>query len=587
MCGLLFHNIGHKIGLKASNNALKTLVHRGPDAMEFKEYYDEKKLYLGHVRLSILDQDGGRQPYETDDFIMVFNGEIYNHLSLRKELENKGAVFQSSHSDTETLIKGFEYEGKTFFKKIQGMFAVVIYDKKTKIIYAARDHMGIKPLYYYMSETDLVFSSEIKTILAIFKTMRKKPTIRSGAISEYFCFRAPVFGTMFEGIKKLKPSHFYRFQNGNIIADKFDPYVGSESTQKNFLEKEVKQQLISDVDVGLLLSGGVDSSLISILAKKNSFGNVTAFCLSAGGELDETKYAKDVAQKFGINLQVVKMDTSNFKNSFAKWAKFNDDPISDPSSVALFHLCEKINKCGIKVLLSGEGADELFLGYNSHTKYFIAKRMERFGLAGIAAKFLPLNFINKKAVFWGTGMYASPEFITQVCGVKDIPKIQNKMMMHSNNKSSNADYIRFVEIQYRLPNDLLMRGDRVSMAHSIELRVPFLGEAVAKYSKPLGVRALKGYMYFGSKLPLKSYLEKFMPKPFVRRKKIGFELPLINIVMKQFSHEIDIFLNEQKITGLDYAFIGTITSFDKSIQEHIAFIWSWLVLEFWYREFCE
>lgn len=585
MCGFLFHNLGEQVSPEASLRALQKMRSRGPDEKAELVYSSTETMYFGHVRLSILDIDGGKQPFETENIILLFNGEIYNNDTLRNDLVKKGVIFTSDHSDTETIVRGFELEGDQFFQKLNGIFSILIYEKLSDRVFACRDHLGIKPLYYYSNGVSLIIASEIKAILEVLWFINVQLKLRDASLAEYFCFRSPVDGTMFKEIGKVLPKHCYIFDEKFCTRNKYDPYTLLPENKVNYLENEVGQQLQSDVEVGLLLSGGVDSSLTSILASKHASAQLRAFCLSTGGTKDESLYAKEVADKYKIDLHIIDLNPAKFKHAFEAWVKFNDDPLSDPSAVALFHLCDRIHKMGLKVLLSGEGADELFLGYNSYTKYYLSLVLNKLGLRSIAQRFFPTNFMDGQLTFWGTGMHTAPKLLSEIIGKKHLNKLKDKIHKKWLSSKDVKNFITNCEIEDRLANDLLMRGDRVSMAHSIELRVPFLGEIVVQSARRLSDVDCKGLFRMQRKLPLKKNLKNYMSRKFVDRRKIGFELPMINIVNDQFKSEIEVFISERLIPGIQYERIKKLIITYEGLKANIAVIWAWIVLEYWHREF--
>ena len=376
MCGIagIITIKNSKIDSTVVENVKRSLEHRGPDHSSHQ--FIKESVCLIHTRLSIIDlNDRSNQPFQSNDerYTIVFNGEIYNYRELRKELETKGHKF-ITNGDTEVLLQGYiEYEEK-ILNKLRGQFAFVIYDKITNELFMARDRIGIKPLYYSVNDNWILFGSEIKAI-ELSKLIEFEPDIDSYlAYLRHLCVPADSTGN--KNIKKLEPGQFIRIDKNGKISKKiyWDPFtfsVNHDLNEKNVVEEldrllneSVEYRKVSDVEVGLFLSGGLDSSLLGKLMKQNSDSSLKAFNVDFEenfegyrGELKEARYA---SSEIGINLNEEKINFDNFKEIFDNYAYYQDDLVGDEVGIPLYFLGKSSRSSGIKVVLVGEGADELF-----------------------------------------------------------------------------------------------------------------------------------------------------------------------------------------------------------------------------------
>lgn len=386
MCGFVgFVNYGNKDLL---SQATKIIAHRGPDNQS--EYWDDgAHIGLGHRRLSIIDlSQESNQPFWNDNknLVIVYNGEIFNYLEIREMLHKKGVSFRTK-SDTEVLLKGFELLGESILEHLNGMFAFIIYNKKTREIFAARDHIGIKPFYYYKTEQGLICSSEIKSILTAVKSIQ--PDYR--AISTPIHFQtAPETG--FSGIKKLKPAELLRFKDKKLTTETYWRISAKTPDQSSFEDKKealnsllldaVEKQMLSDVPVGVMLSGGLDSSLIGALMSKKTTKPINSFTikidqddLKQQGIVDDSFYARQVAEDFGFNHNEINIKP-NIIELLPKMVYHLEEILVDPAAINTYLISDMAKNSGISVLLSGIGADEIFAGYRIH------KAMDSFNSMG-------------------------------------------------------------------------------------------------------------------------------------------------------------------------------------------------------------
>lgn len=572
--------------------------HRGPDA--WGEWV-VPGIALGHNRLSIIDHEGGTQPMHSlcSNISVVFNGEIYNHIQLRDLLTRKGYKFKSDHSDTETIVNGFLEWGTEVFNKLEGMFSIAIVDRRNKELIIARDRLGIKPLYYGEIDGGFIFASEPKTII---NSGLIKKNINYKSLQNYFYFRSSVGkSTLINNINRLDNGSYIKYSYINQKLNQIFYWTNRSATNdiKNMndaidiiedkLKTSIYSHLISDVPIGLFLSGGVDSSLIAAITSLEQ--KLDAFTVSTDSEHDESIYAKKVASHLGINLFTLKVTPQNFLDSFDKWAFHNDDPVSDPSALALMLLSEKIKNSGYKVVLSGEGSDEIFGGYNSYRRFKFYNDLSR--IPGISkfcnlfSKYLPSkekDYISRinELTFLGTAHTLTDDSYENIFNDKKPFYINSE-----NYQISCSDLIRSAMLfdqNIRLPNDVLMRTDRASMAYSIEARVPFLDYKLVDVANKLSTKHCVSK--FRSKIILKKIAEKYLPRDIIYRKKKGFDLPISNWIRNDFQPLIHRFLSEKNIAYINYKGIEEINRKNQNQEYNFSpNIWQWLIIEIWNQKF--
>jgi asparagine synthase (glutamine-hydrolysing) len=619
MCGifgkLFFEKI--KIEEKDYKDCLDAISHRGPDDEGF---YVDENIILGSKRLAIIDlSPAGHMPMTNEDgrFWIVFNGEIYNFLELRKDLEKRHKF--KSRTDSEVLLHLYEEKGVDCLKYLRGMFAFAIWDKKEKILFLARDRLGKKPLKYYFNEKFFIFASELKAIL---KDKEVKREIDWGAIDEYLTYQyVPHPKTGFKGIFKLEPAHYLLVTLDRKI--KKERYWNLNYSQKlNLSENEwieaieeklresVKIRLISDVPLGAHLSGGIDSSMIVAMMAQEMRGPVKTFSIGfREKEYDETKYARLVAKRYGTDHRELIVEP-NAIEILPKLVYHYEEPYADSSALPTWYLCQ-MTKNYITVALNGDGGDENFAGYD---RYNAVKLY-------LSLKFLPGKKILKKTneilyrltqfrIFHkGTRFLSSFEedfisFYVRLIGY--FQKEQKEKLYHpdlkkliGNSRETNflreifnktmsewLDRILYLDINSYLPDDLLVKVDIASMAHSLEVRSPFLDhefmELCAKI--PLNLK-MKGH---DKKYIFKKIAQKYIPKECIFRSKTGFSVPL----EFWFKNELLNFLKGRILSRefLSYGFNKNfleqlINEHQKGIRNHSYGLWALLILSEWLKEF--
>jgi len=575
------------------------LTHRGPD--DWGEFIEDA-VGLGHTRLSILDLEHGQQPMVSEDrsVILVFNGEIYNFKDLWRELEAKGHRFRTDHSDTEVILNGYLQWGQDVFSRLNGMFALGIWDRRTKTLVLARDGTGIKPLYYAkLSGQGIIFASEPKAIVRSGLVAR---SFDPEALPEYFLHRAVIAPrTLWRGIVKLPAAHIFSYSDrgASSLTRYWTPRAGTRATTRMpeaadhieaELAKAIRSHLIADVPVGIFLSGGVDSSLVAALTSR--LASPHAFTIGTRSTLDEVPFAAAVARHFGLRLHSYYVEADEFVRALDDWVYFNDDPVSDPSALALLLLSRYARQAGMKVMLSGEGSDELFCGYTSYVRYAILNLVAQIPLASQALKVLgrrldarTRDYLEQSGdlSFLGTGHLSTMSLRKQM--FVDIATDSPTPIRPAQDKSTTPLRAALIFDQLiRLPNDILSRTDRATMAAGIEARVPFLDRGVIDAANALDDACCLHPFSFQTKRLLKSILRKYLPPHLVYRKKLGFDLPIAKWLRTEFSHTAAESLGERMVPGLNYDYWFSLYGLHCSgKRDHAGPLWAWLVLEQWYR----
>lgn len=592
MCGIL-GVIGKKselYGEKKINSMLGTLSKRGPDdsgVLRFPE------CILGHTRLSIIDLSSGHQPMKDNqkNIAITFNGEIYNYKELKANLKNKNHIF-STNSDTEVILKAYIEYGEKCVDRLDGMFAFAIWDEEKKIIFMARDRFGKKPLYYaYDDFGNFIFASEIKTLFA---SGALKGKIDYEAIDNYFhLLYIPPMKTAYENIFTLNPAHFALYKNGSLKKERYwsipcNPLeineLEAEEKLKHLLSEAVKKRMIADVEVGTFLSGGVDSSIITYLAKKQTDKPLKSFSAGFEDYINELPFAKKVSQITGTDHHELQMK-AGLAEILEKVCVYFDEPFADSSSIPQFLISQFANQ-KVKVVLSGDGGDEMFLGYGWYWKQFnlgFKERLKRFLRRGLKQMFFPNIFQDHIAYiahfnrlerwfFWKEKKFANAFFPTIFNEVSELSTIKK---------------INLFDINMYLPGDILTKVDRASMMASLEVRSPFLDYQLAEFVFNLP-EEYKTNKRIG-KLILKNIFKDVFGEEFLNRRKQGFSAPVKNwlwrndfktLVQDLFSgknaHSYK-FLNEKYIKKIIEKFY-----LKNDLSCHYK-IWILLCLELWFK----
>jgi asparagine synthase (glutamine-hydrolysing) len=558
MCGICgFFNINNRNDAAAVLSAMTArLAHRGPDGMG-TWLSPEMNVGLGHTRLAIIDIAGGRQPIHSADgrFVIVFNGELYNFRSLRKELERMGHHFRTS-SDTEVLVEAYASWGPACLQRFHGMFALAIYDTQAREVFLARDRTGIKPLYYHSGPSGFLFGSEIKSILQVPGIPRR---LNYQALADFVVLGYPLVPkTMFSDLFELEPGTWLRVSSQRIekrrfwswrqLPDGVGEAVALEQTQAALTES-LREHLVSDVPIGVLLSGGIDSSLLVAFLAKVLREDVETFTVSfPEADYDESRYASLVAHSLGVRHQQIVLgpqlaDISLIEGILDQF----DQPFADSSAIPTYFICKQIRKSA-KVAIGGDGGDEMFGGYRrfSHadmaklvgilpTPFLKASRMALAGIGGIVPhisrmgkRFLRSAASRDEGRLIALSCYVFPDQLPEIIErtvMKTIGKYVPSLSLNGNG-TVNPGGKEFVDstVRYALPGDYLRKVDVMSSAHGLEVRVPFLGEYVLECAAKIPVH-LK-YSRTRNKIILRKLAEKYLPKTVVEKPKGGFGLPL-------------------------------------------------------------
>lgn len=541
ICGFIGQTEDSKTVLK---NMMDKIAHRGPDD---EGMYVDKNAAIGHRRLSIIDLNHGAQPMynETGDIAIVFNGEIYNHLELRKDLAQKGHKF-SNASDTECLIHGYEEYGIGLLDKLRGMFAFVIWDSRTNTMFGARDHFGIKPFYYSMFNNNLIFASEIKSILEYPGLERK---VNEEALEQYLSFQYSVLPeTFFKGIYKLPAAHYMIYKEGELSIERyFDPMMEPRKTGnlervvediEEVVHNTVDAHMIADVEVGSLLSSGVDSSyVVSEFPGEKTF---TVGFLDKESPYNEIRYAEGLVEELGKKNFSKNIDSEEYFQSIPTVMYYMDEPLADPSCIALYFV-DQLAAEQIKVVLSGEGADEFFGGYNIYHEPISLKgyqKLPKFIRKGLAAVAKNMPDVKGRDFIIRGSKTVEERFIgnANMFSVEDREKLLKTNLTHIAPKDIVASTyekvkhlndiakMQYIDTNFWLQGDILLKADKMSMAHCLESRVPFLDVEVFKYAKtlPIDFRCNDE----ATKRAFRIAAKKHIPEKTANKKKLGFPVPI-------------------------------------------------------------
>jgi asparagine synthase (glutamine-hydrolyzing) len=555
MCGFVgfcSKNVKDKNVIKEMNNQI---IHRGPDS---DGYYFDKDVNFGFRRLSIIDLHEGSQPIlnEGGDIAIIFNGEIYNYQELREDLVAKGYKFKT-HTDTEVILHGYEEYGEEgILAKLRGMFAFTIWDSKKEKLFGARDHFGIKPYYYALLDGDLLFGSEVKSFL---KYPKFKKEVNEKALKHYLVFQYnPLEETFFKGVKKLRPGHYYVYENGkmeiktyyNLTLDykdmTFDEAVGKIEKE---VEESVKYHKISDVEVGSFLSGGVDSSYVVATALPDK-----TFSVGFDNKgFNETMYAKELSDSLGIKNFAKLITPDEFFEGINKVQYFSDEPHANLSSVPLYFL-SKLASEQVKVVLSGEGADELFAGYNEYADA-LPQRIYRklpFSLRHkLYLKYKDRKHFRGQTIILKYGQKVEDRYIGPAEIMTD--ELANSLVTskYKNSETSrdltkkyydevkNMDDVSkrlYLDMKMWIVEDILLKADKMTMANSIELRVPLLDKKMWELARTIPVKH-KVHNEI-TKYAFRRAAKNKLPEDWAKRRKLGFVVPFVLWIKEEKYYKI-------------------------------------------------
>ena len=584
------------------------IIHRGPDQ---DDYYVDEGIAMGFRRLSIIDLEGGSQPILNEDGtkVLTFNGEIYNFRELRKDLIEKGHVFKTS-TDSEVLLHGYEEYGPELLQKLRGMFAFVIWDKTEQKLFGARDIFGIKPFYYYKKDGNFLYGSEIKSFLKHPDFVRE---VNEDRLPDYMCYEyIPCDETLFKNVYKLPGAHCFEYQDGKLniwryyhIQYKIDESKSLEEWEQLITDeftKSVEAHKISDVEVGCFLSSGVDSSYVVKEVSKVA-KDVKTFSVGYEEEkYSELPYAQDFSKTIGVQNISNKVSADDYFRMASKIQWYMDEPLPNPSEVPLYFLAENAAKY-VKVVLSGEGADELFGGYPMYlagghfAKYSRIPKFLRKGAAALAKRapdfkgkhflvrgamepyerFMRANYVFTRDERW--------QYLKKRIPAKD-PVEYAKPFFDQMKDFDEPTQLQYADIHTWMLYDILQKADRMSMANSLELRVPFLDKKMLELAVQIPTR----YRIDGNttKVALRGAAIKQIPERTANKKKLGFPVPLndwlrqdkyYSMVLEKFEGEIaDRFFNREAILKL-------LNDHKSGAALNMKKIWTIYSFILWYEEF--
>ncbi len=589
------------------------IIHRGPDDAD---YYVDEDVSLGFRRLSIIDLEGGRQPILNEDgsMVLLFNGEIYNYQGLREDLLARGHVF-TTKADSEVILHGYEEYGAEILQKLRGMFAFIIWDKEKKQLFGARDIFGIKPFYYYHANGQFLFGSEIKCFLS---HPGFKKELDEEKIPEYLSYEyIPYEDTIFKDVKKLPGSHCFTYRDGQLKVERYYriQYKVEDDKSLDYWEEQITSEFaesvamhqISDVEVGCFLSSGVDSSfVVNEIAK----GTKKVKTFSVGFEEEkysELPYAQEFSEEIGVPNISNKVNADDFFDAMPAIQYFMDEPLPNPSEIPLYFLAQNARKY-VKVVLSGEGADELFGGYpmylqGGHFAEYTRKvprplRKMAGAVAGILPEFKGKHFLVRGAMEpWQRFMRANYVFQSSERQkylkrpiTSRLPEEYSKRYFDeiADQKLDEPTQLQYVDMHTWMIYDILLKADRMSMANSLELRVPFLDKKMLELSTRIPTRYRADCQSETTKRALRAAAVKQLPEKTAKRKKLGFPVPLsdwlmedkyYNKVKEAFQSDISekFFVTEELMKLLDDHKAGRAKNMQK--------IWSFYTFIVWYDQF--
>lgn len=539
MCGIcgIIRKGDNKVIIKKMNDRI---IHRGPDG---EGYYIDGDVAFGHRRLSIIDLSTGDQPIYNEDnsVVTVYNGEIYNYLELRSELESLGHEFKTK-SDTEVLVHGYEEWHTDLPKYLRGMFAFAIHDKTRNEIFLARDNFGIKPLYYAKMNDSFMFASEIKSFLDV---PDFKKEFNEDILETYLEFSfVPTNETFFKGVYRLDAGCSLLYKDEDIKINKYfkldfkEDKMSFTDAVKNIsdvMEDSVKRHLIADVEVGSFLSSGIDSSYIVSLAKPDKTYTVGY----ENKKYDEINYAKNLADKLGIKNESKIIKKDEYLDAIPKIMYHLDEPTSDPAAISLYFVA-KLASRDLKVVLSGEGADEFFGGYNYYREEVDYKFYNKIPfcirhaigkVAGLFPEVRGFNFLVRRGEklensYIGVNRNFSEKMARKVLRKNyELKAIDVTKDVYNEFKDySNIDKMQAIDINFWLMKDILLKADRMTMASSIEGRVPFIDKEVFSVASklPFDYKVTKE----NTKVALREAARKVIPTDAYKKKKLGFPVPI-------------------------------------------------------------
>ncbi|MGZ6248642.1 MAG: asparagine synthase (glutamine-hydrolyzing) [Syntrophales bacterium] len=621
ICGKIFFEKDKRVDPQLIKIMADSMYHRGPDD---EGTYISGNVGLGHRRLSIIDLNRGKQPISNEDGTVwiVFNGEIYNYQDLRETLIQRDHKFKTD-TDTEVIVHAYEEFGEDCVKRLRGMFAFAIWDDRNQALLIARDRVGIKPLYYYLSAGQLVFASEMRAILQDSSVDRE---VNLPIIDRFLTyFYIPGDETLLKSIRKLRPGHCLTVRKGKAdIKQYWDLSFTSGNKAHTFnetkeellglLKETVRLHMISDVPVGFLLSGGVDSTALLNLSLNETNKDLSTFTIGFDGEdfADERVYARLAAEKFGTKHYEMTIKAQDFVEFLPAYVWHMEEPVCEPPAIALYYV-SKLASDHVKVLISGEGGDEAFAGYQNYRNLVWLERLKKLagpfkrpvndflnGLEGVASlgrleKYVQLISVPFDQYYYGRTSspftffnsmfkeFYSPDFIRFIDKNRSIEP--TRRCLEQNNSNDYLSRMLYTDTKTWLPDDLLLKADKITMANSVELRVPLLDHVVLEFAADIPSQFKVSGMT--TKHLLKAAFRDLIPNEIIKREKTGFPVPYVRWFNNElYSYAREILLDRETL-GRGYFEEKGINSLLQNGTPAIRSkeIFSLIVLELWHRIF--
>ena len=601
MCGIVGFIDKSKDKKKIIKDMADLIIHRGPDS---DGYYVDDNIALGFRRLSIIDLGTGSQPIfnEEKDKVIIFNGEIYNYQTIKEDLLAKGHKF-TTKADTEVILHGYEEYGEKILNKLRGMFAFVIYDIKTKELFGARDFFGIKPFYYYIDDDVFMFGSEIKSFLG---NPNFKREFNKEMLPLYLSFQySALEDSFFKNVYKLKPGCYFKYKDGKFKLEKYynlelEPYEDRSFDDfkdgiRDLLNDSVEAHKVSDVEVGSFLSSGVDSSLIATISSVNKTFTVGW----DNNNYSEIDYAKDLSKKIKVKNISKKISKSEYFEKFPMIQYYMDEPLADPSAIALYFVAEIASK-HVKVCLSGEGADEIFGGYNIYQEpftvswyYKIPFPIRKF-IGVLATPFRNhsgFNFLIRRGKkiedrYIGNAFIFDTYEIDKVLNHKSNKKYTDLTKPYYKHCKNYDDVMKmqYIDFNFWLVGDILLKADKMSMANSLEVRVPYLDRVLVDYARHLPTQYKVNEKV--TKYAFREVAKEVLDKKVANKKKLGFPVPIRVWLREEDTYNLvkNTFLEGSEFFNTKYL-IKLLDDHKNEKRDNSRKIWTIYTFLVWYKQY--
>ena len=601
MCGIVGFIDKSKDKKKIIKDMADLIIHRGPDS---DGYYVDDNIALGFRRLSIIDLGTGSQPIfnEEKDKVIIFNGEIYNYQIIKEDLLAKGHKF-TTKADTEVILHGYEEYGEKILNKLRGMFAFVIYDIKTKELFGARDFFGIKPFYYYIDDEVFMFGSEIKSFLG---NPNFKREFNKEMLPLYLSFQySALEDSFFKNVYKLKPGCYFKYKDGKFKLEKYynlelEPYDDRSFDDfkdgiRDLLNDSVEAHKVSDVEVGSFLSSGVDSSLIATISSVNKTFTVGW----DNNNYSEIDYAKDLSKKIKVKNISKKISKSEYFEKFPMIQYYMDEPLADPSAIALYFVAEIASK-HVKVCLSGEGADEIFGGYNIYQEpftvswyYKIPFPIRKF-IGVLATPFRNhsgFNFLIRRGKkiedrYIGNAFIFDTYEIDKVLNYKSNKKYTDLTKPYYKHCKNYDDVMKmqYIDFNFWLVGDILLKADKMSMANSLEVRVPYLDRVLVDYARHLPTKYKVNEKV--TKYAFREVAKEVLDKKVANKKKLGFPVPIRVWLREEDTYNLvkNTFLEGSEFFNTKYL-IKLLDDHKNEKRDNSRKIWTIYTFLVWYKQY--